>query len=84
MFSVKKNFLKILQFLEENTCAKASFEKEYLYQIKTPTQVLSCETFRTPFRTKFLEHFRTTASVKIKLRNKATKSHFSEGGVRLL
>ena len=32
---------------------------------------------------KYLEHIRTTASVKIKLRNKATESHFSEDGVRI-
>ena len=67
MSSTKKMFLKILQNLQENTCARVSFliklqASDLQLYYEAPTQVFSCEfgdIFKNIF---FVEHIRTTAS----------------------
>ena len=60
-------FLEILQILQENTCARASFliKGWGLIKKETLTQVFTCEFCEISKNTFLTEHLRKTASILI-------------------
>ena len=64
-FLIEAATREILQNLQENTCARASFLKKSWGLIKkeTLTQVFTCEFCEISKNTFLTEHLRTTASI---------------------